>query len=147
MADETEGLVKVVVELNDPDGKTGSERVWALPVGDDVYEIRNSPWYARNINWGDWVKAIAPDQDSWPVFEAVVKRSGHRTIQLSISPDGVQRRDEILAGVKKMGASYENNDDAFYAWDCSPEVSVIPITTYLDQLKAHGLVEYLLCEH
>ena len=52
-------LAKVVIELPEPDMGVTGERVWAVPLGSDLYEIRNSPWHSRQVNWGDIVKARA----------------------------------------------------------------------------------------
>jgi hypothetical protein len=48
-------LAKVLVELRE-DAGTGGEQLWARPLGDDLYEIRNVPWYAYKLNWGDVVR-------------------------------------------------------------------------------------------
>jgi hypothetical protein len=51
-----EELEKILIELpSDHWSELGGGRVWAKPLGDDQYEIRNTPWYAYDINWGDIV--------------------------------------------------------------------------------------------
>jgi hypothetical protein len=137
-----EELVKVVIDTLDPDVGVGGERVWAFSLGNDLYEIRNSPWYARNVNWGDWVRAIAPSDDKWPVFVSVVKRSGHRTIHVILLEGGFSRREQILREITRLGASYENNNDKMYALDCPPEVDVAPIIQYLENLETNDVVEF-----
>jgi hypothetical protein len=137
-----EEFVKVVIDISDPDRGVGGERVWAVSLGDDVYEIRNSPWYARNVNWGDWVRAIAREEDHWPVFESVVKRSGHRTIHIILLDAGVLRREEILRELNGLGASYENNDSKTYAVDCAPETDAAAVIRYLEKLESDNLLEF-----
>ncbi len=59
MTDESE-LVKIVVDIPEGDLGVFGEGLWAKPLSDDLYEVQNSPWHSRNINFLDVVKAIAP---------------------------------------------------------------------------------------
>lgn len=147
MDEQPEELVKVVVNLPEPDMGVGGERLWAFPLGGDVYEIRSSPWHARNINWGDWVKAVAESDDKWPTFISVVKRSGHRTMHIYLLEKGRERREELLAQINRLGASYENADGKMYAVDCEPDVDVVPIISYLDKLKRDEALDFRISEY
>jgi hypothetical protein len=141
MEDQEEELVKIVVDFSEPDSDVGSEGLWALPLGNDLYEIRNSPWHARNLNWGDWVRAIAPDETKKPVFVSVVKRSGHRTIHLFFKTR-LEQKSDILAEVERLGASYENYDDKVYGADCPPEMDLVPLVMYLEKLENEKVLEF-----
>jgi hypothetical protein len=147
MEEATEEFVKVVVDLPEPDFGVTGEGLWAVPLGDDVYEVRNSPWHARNINWGDWVRAVAASEDQWPTFKSVVKRSGHRTMHIFLPEAGRKRKQEILAEVNKLGAFYENADGKMYAVDCPPEVDIMPIVEYLDDLKEQEILDYRINDY
>lgn len=142
-----EDLVKVVIEI--PEGEMGveTERVCAVSRGNDLYEIRNSPWYARNVNWGDWVKAIAPSQKEWPVFESVVKRNGHRTIQIFFFEPGMQRATDILEEINRLGASYEQSGEKMYALDCAPGMDVDPLIAYLSEMKTIDALDFRTNAH
>jgi hypothetical protein len=142
-----EELVKVVVDLPEPDMGVSGEGIWAAPIGDDVYEIRNSPWHARNINWGDWVKAVAPNEDQWPRFVSIVKRSGHRTIHVYFLQDDQERKKEILEGINKLGTFYEEAFGKLYAFDCAPEVALDPILNYLTPLKESEVLDLRISEY
>ncbi|HLW97498.1 MAG TPA: DUF4265 domain-containing protein [Candidatus Acidoferrales bacterium] len=139
-------FVRVIVDLPEPDMGVSGERLWAVPVGNDIFEIRNSPWHARNINWGDWVKAVAESEDKWPMFVSVVKRSGHRTMHVFIHESGSEKREEILKKINELGASYENADGKMYAIDCAPEVDVLRIIRYLDEMKKDGVLDFRVSE-
>lgn len=147
MDEQTENLVKVVVDLPEPDAGVSGERLWAFPLGGDVYEIRSSPWHARNINWGDWVKAVIESDDKWPTFISVVKRSGHRTMHIYLLEEGRERRDELLAEINRLGAFYENADSKMYAIDCAPEIDVVPVIGYLNELKRNGVLDFRVSEY
>jgi hypothetical protein len=140
-------LVKVVINLPEPDMGVGAERVWAAPLGSDLYEIRNSPWHSRQVNWGDIVKARAPAENQWPIFIEVTRRGGHRTVCVFILEPGRGKQQEFLDEFKKLGASYENKDNSMYALDFEPGVDIQPAVSYLESLKAKGVADYRVNEH
>ena len=56
-----EELEKILIELPlDHWSGNGGERVWAKRLGNERYEIRNTPWYAYDTNWGDVVVCERP---------------------------------------------------------------------------------------
>ena len=73
--EEKEHLVKVILDVSDDTFGIGGERVWASPLGNDLYEIRNSPWHTCDVNWGDVVRAVVANDKEWPKFVEVVRRS------------------------------------------------------------------------
>ena|SRR5438876_5416359 len=81
MSDKSE-LVKV--QLSGPDGDV--ETLWAKPVGDDLYELDNTPWYAYGVSWKDVIEARPAEPDAFPEFIRVVRKSGYRTIRLILEP-------------------------------------------------------------
>lgn len=76
-----EGLVKVFVDLPNH-WATGGESMWAKPLGNDEYELRNTPFYAYGLNWGDIVLAISAEERLKPEVREVVRQSGNRTLRL-----------------------------------------------------------------
>jgi hypothetical protein len=60
MGTEEESLTKVYIDLPQH-WATGGESMWALPLGDNLFEIRNTPFHAYGINWGDIVRADSND--------------------------------------------------------------------------------------
>jgi hypothetical protein len=141
LSDEHPEHVKIVVDLPDAeDGITG-EGLWAKPLGEDLYEVDNSPWHSRDINYRDVVKAIAPAADKKPVVVSIERRSGHRTIQVVLLKSGQARMDEILTRLKELGATYERAHSVLIALDFAPDVSWEPAMEYLDKLTDEGLLE------
>lgn len=67
---ESERLVKVFVGLDpDPERRTEhswaeSETLWALPVGDDAYELRNIPWETDALHHRDIVRCRRSEDGS-----------------------------------------------------------------------------------
>ena len=67
-----EGLVKVRVRLADH-GRWRYESLWAKPLGDDLYELRNTPWLADGLHHRDVVRC-APSEQDLPEVVDVVRR-------------------------------------------------------------------------
>jgi len=143
MTDATEEkFTKIVVDLPDAEDGVGGEGLWTIALGKDLYEIRNSPWHSREINYLDVVKAIAPASDKHPVFISVEKRSGHRTVQIVILEDGKSRKDEFLAELNRLGATYEGAHNTMFALDFAPGMDWDPALNYLKELLHQDLVDH-----
>jgi hypothetical protein len=98
-------FAKVHVDLpNNPD--TGGEAMWATPLGNDLYELRNSPFFAYGLNYGDVVRAVPRAPDQKPSVLEVVRRSGHRTAWVTfIDEASAQARSQRLAELHRWQAS------------------------------------------
>ena len=125
----------------------GGESLWAFPAGVNLYELRNSPWHARNVNWLDVVEAIPRNENEWPEFVRVHKRSGHRTIHVYILDAGKGRTKEILDNFNRLGSTYEGMDDRMYALDFKSGIDVTPTIEYLESLKAQDAADWRINEH
>src|SRR5262245_23662456 len=114
-----ERLVKVLVELRDATFET--ESLWAKPLGGDLYEIRNSPWFAFDLHFYDIVRAVPDQPDEKPRIIEVVRRSGHKTLRVLFAPEVKQaERLSMLRSLHKWRGFYENCDDHLYAVDVEP---------------------------
>jgi hypothetical protein len=142
VGEEPDDLVKVVFELPEPDMGMSGERLWAAPVGGNLYELQNSPWHVRSVNWLDVVEAVAANDDEWPKFIRVHKRSGHRTVHITINDAGEARKQEILDNCRRLGCTDEGRDGTTYALDFAPGVDVIPALDYLDAMEKKELLHW-----
>jgi hypothetical protein len=140
-------LVKVHFDLPEPDMGVGGESLWAAPMGDNLYELRNSPWHACTVNWLDVVEAHARKENEWPEFVKVHKRSGHRTIHLYIFDLGQNRREEILKRCNELGSTYEGMNDRLYALDFAPGIDTDPAIEYVMSLQQQELADWRINEH
>jgi hypothetical protein len=64
VAEDGTPLVKVRAEYIYA-GESSGERYWAKPLGDDLYELRNVPWYAYRLNLADVVRAVSEEPELW----------------------------------------------------------------------------------
>jgi hypothetical protein len=137
-----EKFVKIVIDLPDAELGVSGEGVWSVQVGEDLYEVRNSPWYSMDINFLDIVRAISPAEDKKPVVKEVFRRSGHRTIRVLILNEGLTEKDGIFVRLKTLGATYENANGAMFALDLKPEVDFDLIANYLGECETKRWLEY-----
>ena len=136
---KTEKLVKIHIDL--PGRKDiGGESLWAKPLAGGKYEIRNSPWYAYDIHWGDIVRAESPGARSKPEFKKVVKRSGHKTLRVIF--DKKAGMAAILKKLNGLGATYEHAHGRFYAVDIEPSVDYKAVCNFLWSHEQDGQLNY-----
>src|SRR5687767_7067141 len=108
MAD-TEELTKIHIDLGD-NLEGGGEAMWAKALGDNLYELRNVPFHAYDLNFLDIVRAIPQRPDLKPSIQTVVRRSGHRTIWISFA-ESVERdaRVALATELNEWQAYYEGS--------------------------------------
>ena len=107
-----EGLVKVFLELHDAPFET--ESFWAKPLGGDLYELRNSPWYAFDLHFYDIVRAIPDQPDEKPRIVGVVRRSGHKTLRVLFPPEVAEpERLEMLRSLHHWRGFHESCNGTF----------------------------------
>jgi len=141
MSESEEEFVKVVIDLPDAEDGVGGEGVWSVKVGEDRYEIRNPPWHTLEINFMDVVRAIASAENKNPVVQEVVRRGGHRAIQIVFCDEGMEKKDVVFARVEELGASCENADGKLYAIDLPPLVDFDSVADYLEECQGMGWLE------
>lgn len=146
MSDE-DNLVKVHFELRELEMGVGGESLWAAPVGPNLYELRNSPWHVRTVNWLDVVEALPEEEDELPEFVRVHRRSGHRTMHVYMLNDEQTRKDEILQRCNELGCTWEGMDSRIYALDFPPEVDIDPAIEYLESLQEASVATWRMNEY
>jgi hypothetical protein len=146
MSEQDESLTKVHIDLPHH-WATGGESLWALPLGNDLYEIRNAPFHAYGINWGDVVRATEDHPDLIPEVREVVTPSGNKTLRVffnrSLSRD---KQDAVLSSLQHLDYSWERADDFFVAIDVHPGADYQAICDELWKLEESGTLEYETCE-
>jgi hypothetical protein len=143
---EREELTGIRVDLPNH-WATGGESMWARPLGNDTYELRNTPFYAYGLNFLDVVEACAETPDRKPTVIRVTKRSGHRTLRVRLSDAvPVRERRALLDSLVTYGASFEGRDDSFFAIDIAPTGDYRAVCERLAALERAGVLDYETCE-
>ena len=144
---EDNDLCKLVIELGYHWAGYGSEGIWARPVGDDLYEVDNIPFYAYGINVADVVRARPPGPDMKPVVERVERASGHRTVRLHFDPAVVEsERLLMLRSLAQFKTSFEGDDAKYFALDVAPEGDYEAVLSQLHDWEAQDLLSFETCE-
>lgn len=135
-ASRAEDLVKVVVKLEkdeDDYPPADYEGLWALPVGEGLFQIDNVPFLARGIALGDIVSATVEQQELR--FREVVRPSGHSTLRLIIYDE--KDLPSVRAQLEEMGCSIERSHiPGLISVDVPPTVSLPVLRKTLDEGEA-----------
>jgi hypothetical protein len=143
---ENEKLTKVHVDLPNH-WATGGESMWALDLGDDLYELRNVPFHAYNLNFGDVVRATADSPELKPEVRSVARRSGNRTLRVIFMKEQSEATMlELLHSLKPMAVSFERANQRYFALDLEPEADIDRVRDVLDEWERQGWAEYETCE-
>jgi hypothetical protein len=146
MSKDEDSQTKVHIDLPNH-WATGGESLWALPLGDDLYEIRNTPFYAYGINWGDIVRAYSDDPKLKPEVREVVKRSGNRTLRLFFGEaQSEETQKSVLSSLRVLDVSWERADEYYVAIDVHPGADYDAVCEKLSELENHGILGYETCE-
>jgi hypothetical protein len=125
----TQGFVKV--KLTSDDGIV--ETLWAVRVGENRFELRNSPWFSYGISDGDVVEGVQYAPDMYE-FTRVVEPSGNRTIRVILAADANADTDAgkaVLAGLNGLGCNYENMNNTMISVVVPPGVELGPVADFL----------------
>lgn len=143
---QDENLEKVFVDLPNH-WAVGGESMWAKPLGNDLFEIRNTPFYAYGLNWGDIVRAVSAEPELKPEVIEVVNPSGNKTIRIYFD-EKIDRKlqKSYLESLIQFKLSYERANDSLVALDIEPDADYDTICEKLLELEQGGILEYETCE-
>jgi hypothetical protein len=144
--DRDENLTKVHIDLPNH-WATGGESLWVLDLGDDLYELRNVPFYAYGLNFGDVVRATPDNPELKPEVRAVVRPSGHQTLRVFFEKSVTEERIlDLLNSLRPLDASFERATRRYFALDLEPGADIVAIRGELDRWQREGLADYETCE-
>ena len=142
-------MVKVRFEL-DPDTADGhgSETLWAEPIGQGRYRLRNSPFYAREVSAEDVVFAdpvegsdgTSESGNAPLLFQGVSIRGGHSTYRL-LRNANVTDADfqKAWAPLRKEGCTYEEAHPSFFAIDVPANADIYQVYSLLERGASVGI--------
>lgn len=146
MVNQEKSLTKVHIDLPNH-WATGGESMWALPLGGDLYEIRNVPFYAYGINWGDIIRADSDEPSLKPQVRQVVKRSGNKTLRIFFNKElSKEEQGSILSSLQYFDLSWERATGRLIAIDIHPETNYQDVCDKLWELEQKEILTYETCE-
>jgi hypothetical protein len=142
VAETNENLTKICVNLEDA-GPFETESLWAKPLGNDLYEVRNSPWFAFDLHFYDVVRAVAEQPGEKPKITEVVSRSRHKTLRVLFDPKIPEaERVALLNFLHRWRAFHENADGRLYAVDVEPDGDYSAVCDQLWAWQQEGKLLY-----
>ena len=124
--------VKVAFPLaQDEDGypPVNWEHLWARRVGDSLFELDNTPFFARGVSYRDLVRA--EEAEGMNVFRELVRPSGHSTIRVILFDQGLT--GGLRRSLHDLGcASEAGHVPDLIAIDVPPTVNLTDVRKLLD---------------
>lgn len=139
-------MTKVTVSLPNHWLLSG-ESLWAEELGQDRYRIDNIPLCAYDLNLGDVVRAVEPDDESLAEIQSVVERSGNQTLRIIMQAK--ERTEEILADLESQGlgwTGFAKSFDGYIALNVPAELDYDAVCKRLASWQAEGILEHETCE-
>lgn len=138
--------VRVVIDLPSHPS-TGGESLWAQPLGNNEYELQNSPFYAYGLNFLDVVRATVMEPGQIPTVQAIIRRGGHATLRVFfLEAVAVADRLALLDSLTDLGVTYEGANQRYLSLDVPPETPIAEVRVRLDDWEEKEWIEYETCE-
>lgn len=146
MGDDERKLTKLHVDLPNH-WATGGESLWALDLGEDLYQLDNVPFHAYDLNFGDVVRAT-PDNPEWkPEIRHVARRRGHQTLRVFFENcDSEEKMLSLLRSLGPLSVSFERANERYFALDLEPAADINKVRDQLDDWQRQGFLDYETCE-
>ena len=127
--EQTESFVKIkFVDQGDV------ETLWAVALGDNLFRLDNSPFYAYGVSWQDVVEA-REESEGFYEFVRVVEKSGNRTVRIifqQFSGNHAQGK-QILNDIKNLGCSFEGVNSKLISINIPSAADFDVVINYLSQ--------------
>jgi len=134
--------VKVFFDVPEKDGSVyKTESLWAEPIGDKRYRLRNVPFEVFGFSEQDVV--AAQEKDGALVVVGMVARGGHSTYRLVLPEDTTEEkflRDWIP--LRALGCTYERATRRFVAIDVPPHADIYAVYQALEEGEKACLWEF-----
>jgi hypothetical protein len=123
------GLVKVKIELGDD--VCAAESLWAEPLGNRRYRLRNVPFLAYGYSEDDVVNAT--EIDGRLVVTDIAERSGHSTYRIFLpKPMDDLAFAPLWETLGELGCTYERANSRVIGIDVPPNADVYAVYAVLE---------------
>lgn len=131
-------LKKVLITLSDD--PLASETLWAEPIDQTRYRLRNIPFYAMGYAESDIVACQTIREAQ--VVTNIVKHSGNGTLRLIFSDSAHFEDKQILSELESVGCTYERASEGLVAVTVPPNLAVpfSQLSNYLNSIEDRILI-------
>jgi len=118
-------------------GTEYEETLWAFDLGNNIYKLANSPFFSYGISYEDEIEAISKGLGQIPEFIRIKKKSGNRTIRISVDEKSDKEAvDEIiLLSLHAIGCTYEGANKKYISLNIPVEVKLEKVVRLLIEQK------------
>ena len=137
-----EDLFKVRILLPDGEWHRGeAEWVWAEKLGEDTAIVRNVPFFAKGLSFGDSIRFSTAD--GVPTFSEVLSRAGHSTYRIFAShgKDDPQVQG-LLRTLNEHHCDIEIANARLIAVDVLPEADIYQVFGILENAEKEGYIDF-----
>jgi hypothetical protein len=141
--ESTEGLEKVCFELREGEaaGPTNIETMWAEPLENSLYRLRNVPFYVYGFSAEDVVSTV--EKEGRLTVTGMASRGGHSTYRIFL-PEG-KTHEEFLKHwqvLERLGCTYERASRRCVGIDVPPQSDVYAVYQALEDGEKNQLWEF-----
>ncbi len=133
MTEHAAPTAKILFRVPNDDGSAEVETLWAVALGNDQYQLDNSPFYAYSVSWKDIVYVPYSPEEQFPTFQRIVVKSGNRTVRVICNPpvENGNESDVVLQGLISLGCSYEGANKSYISINIPKNVDLKVVRDYL----------------
>lgn len=129
-------LVQIWIDLP---GRKYQETLQAIPLSKSLFQIREIPFIADQVNYMDVVRCQEAGETPRKVIQ-VFKSSGYSTIHLMFAEHTPRELiSQCIRVLLQEGVTYRRSGLRAFSINIPPEVDRSSITGYLEQLKQSGM--------
>lgn len=127
--EQTENFVKVKFVDGDD-----IETLWAVALGNNLFRLDNSPFYAYRVSWQDIIEATEIAEGFYE-FVQVVEKSGNRTVRIIFQQltSNEEQGKQILSDITNLGCSYEGANSKLISITIPSTVDFESVVNYLSE--------------
>lgn len=136
-------MEKVFIELEVVDDypPVGIESVWAERKGENIYKIKNIPFYSKEVCLDDEVNT-SKGSDGEAVFVDVISDEGNSTVRIIFFGDDEGLSGMVMTEISDMGCSWEGMGKEFYSVNVPENVDFDDVAEYLERKSEAGVLDY-----
>lgn len=136
------GMKKIQILLpDDAWHKVEAEWLWGQQIEDNIYALRNTPFYALGVSYDDRVKVN--DVDGYLNMSKIVSRGGHSTYRIFASEGYANSRVQaVIKKLKDLHCSIEGANNKLLAIDVQPEADIYKVYQALKEAKNAGVLDF-----
>jgi hypothetical protein len=144
----TRGLEKVRFDLTNapnradlPDNLSG-ETVWAEPIGERLYRLRNSPAFANGFADEDTVECIVNPRSGCLEVSRLAADGGNGTVRVYFRDSEAPAALAVIDELKSVGCHFERASSALVLFVVPPRIEVpFPqLLNYLDSVVSDEVI-------